>query len=191
MAPSTRREFAIRLPLFGKRAGEYAARLRRKTRGTRHRNGSGTGVREALAPFDRPSNGCEGTLSDSVRAPGCHAGLRRHRSQRSGHASARWSVSRTCLANLTRRRVGPREYNPGWHTALDLRGHADRLRSRHACRPRSEGEPRRAVREDIRTSIPSTRAQHRREAEEAADHGAIAAPYRPAPHRARGPSSRR
>ena len=41
--------------------------------------------------------------------------------------------------------TGNREYNPGWHTALDLAQPADRLRGDHALGPRAQGEPRRPL----------------------------------------------
>ena len=41
--------------------------------------------------------------------------------------------------------TGNREYNPGWHTALDLAQPADRVGGDHAVGARAQGEPRRPL----------------------------------------------
>ncbi len=110
------------LLVFGKRAGEYAARFAKENPGSRvNEADADAGVREALAPFDRPSNGAKGSyqiqyelqdvMQDYVGIVRNEADMKRalgRIEQLVGEAS-HVAVS------------GHREYNPGWHTALDLR----------------------------------------------------------------------
>jgi succinate dehydrogenase / fumarate reductase flavoprotein subunit len=110
------------LLVFGKRAGEYAARFAKENGAPRvHEADADAVVREAVAPFERPSNGSKGPyqiqheLQDVMQD---YVGIVRNETdmlraldrieQLTGEAS-RVAVS------------GHREYNPGWHTALDLR----------------------------------------------------------------------
>ena len=110
------------LLVFGKRAGEYAARFAGENDAARVREAEAdAAVRDALAPFERPSNGVGGpyqiqhelqdVMQDFVGIVRNEADMHRALQQiaRLSSDAARTSVS------------GHREYNPGWHTALDLR----------------------------------------------------------------------
>jgi succinate dehydrogenase / fumarate reductase flavoprotein subunit len=109
------------LLVFGKRAGEHAARFARE-------NGAGSAdpaqaqaaARAALAPFERGAAGegpyqvqhdLQGMMQDLV-------GIVRREDEMlralDGLERLRERASRVGVA-------GNREYNPGWHTALDLR----------------------------------------------------------------------
>jgi succinate dehydrogenase / fumarate reductase flavoprotein subunit len=110
------------LLVFGKRAGEFAARFARENGPARvgEREAEAV-VREALAPFDRPSNGAAGPyqiqqelqeiMQDNVGIVRNEADMNR--------AVARIAQLATSASHVTV--SGHREYNPGWHTALDLR----------------------------------------------------------------------
>jgi succinate dehydrogenase / fumarate reductase flavoprotein subunit len=110
------------LLVFGKRAGEFAARFARENAVARvNESEANAAVREALAPFERPSNGESGpyqiqhelqdVMQDYVGIVRSEADMRRalERVERLMSEASRVAVS------------GHREYNPGWHTALDLR----------------------------------------------------------------------
>jgi succinate dehydrogenase / fumarate reductase, flavoprotein subunit len=110
------------LLVFGKRAGEYAARFAQENGAARVREtDADAAVRDALAPFERPSNGVGGpyqiqhqlqdVMQDFVGIVRNEADMHRALQQiaRLSNDAARASVS------------GHREYNPGWHTAIDLR----------------------------------------------------------------------
>jgi succinate dehydrogenase / fumarate reductase flavoprotein subunit len=111
------------LLVFGKRAGEHAARFaREKGAGTLPRDQVDAAMHTALEPFD---HGIEGggespyaIQSDLQQIMQDYVGIVRTQSEmeralhgiqllqkRARHAAA----------------IGHREYNPGWHTALDLR----------------------------------------------------------------------
>ena len=109
------------LLVLGKRAGEYAAKFARE-KGNTHLNREAveTAKREALAPFDRqdnsPSNAyqiqyeLQDTMQDLVGIV------------RNGDEMER---ALDKIEELKKRAdgvgvVGNREYNPGWHTVLDL-----------------------------------------------------------------------
>ena len=108
------------LLVFGKRAGEYAARFARDTGAAKVNNADvDAAAREALAPFER-SGSADGpyqvqeTLQENMQDL---VGIVRteHEMQQ----------ALACIASLKRRAAavavrGNREYNPGWHTALDL-----------------------------------------------------------------------
>jgi succinate dehydrogenase / fumarate reductase flavoprotein subunit len=110
------------LLVFGKRAGEYAARFARE-------NGPGridgaqvdAGARAALAPFDRAAaasaegpyqvqHDLQGMMQDLVGIVRTEAEMKKALEglQTLGERARRVRVD------------GNREYNPGWHTALDL-----------------------------------------------------------------------
>ncbi|MBV8351528.1 MAG: fumarate reductase/succinate dehydrogenase flavoprotein subunit [Verrucomicrobia bacterium] len=113
------------LLVFGKRAGEFAAKFARK-----HDMGHIDGVeietaeREALEPFDRASKGtgdAEGPYqvqADLQEMMQSLVGIVR-RQEEMEHAldglARLWERSRNVSVH------GHREYNPGWHTALDLK----------------------------------------------------------------------
>ncbi|HEV8237012.1 MAG TPA: FAD-binding protein, partial [Gemmatimonadaceae bacterium] len=108
------------LLVFGKRAGEYAARFARDNGAAKVNNAEvDAATREALAPFER-SGSADGpyqvqeTLQENMQDL---VGIVRteHEMQQ----------ALACIASLKRRAAavavrGNREYNPGWHTALDL-----------------------------------------------------------------------
>ena len=111
------------LLVFGKRAGEYAARFAQEHR----RRGSiadagRRGRRAARSSRSSARDGAEGPYQVQHDAAGHDAGPRRHRARRQRRWSARSRASRRSRgapsASASR---GNREYNPGWHTALDLR----------------------------------------------------------------------
>jgi succinate dehydrogenase / fumarate reductase, flavoprotein subunit len=107
------------LLVFGKRAGEFAAKFAKENSPGQTDNGRIELVaREALAPFDR-SNGenpyqvqrdLQDTMQDLV-------GIVRNQSEmREALEEINGFKKRAEKAAVT----GNREYNPGWHTALDL-----------------------------------------------------------------------
>ena len=110
------------LLVFGKRAGEYAARF---AQGATPPAGSTTAqveaaARRALAPFER-GGGARGPVPDPAGPAGDDAGPRRHRAPRGRDAAGARGAREAARSAPTRVRVpGNREYNPGWHTALDL-----------------------------------------------------------------------
>jgi succinate dehydrogenase / fumarate reductase, flavoprotein subunit len=108
------------LLVFGKRAGEFAAKFARQNQHGEIDNGAFEDVaREAVRPFDR-SDGenpyelqreLQNTMQDNV-------GIVR--------TEAEMGSQLECLGKLWERLrqvgvSGNREFNPGWHTALDLR----------------------------------------------------------------------
>ena len=110
------------LLVFGKRAGEFAARFAQdKSAAGVDEADVDAAIQEALAPFDRTSNGAKGpyqiqhelqdVMQDKVGIVRNEADMRgalEHIERLMGEAS------HVAVA-------GHREYNPGWHTALDLR----------------------------------------------------------------------
>jgi succinate dehydrogenase / fumarate reductase flavoprotein subunit len=109
------------LLVFGKRAGEYAARYV-KERGnapTVHADQLAEAERWALAPFDRPA-GTEGPFQvqqDLQELMQNYVGIVRREEEMLRAVEE--------LAKLRERAskvkvTGNRDYNPGWHTALDL-----------------------------------------------------------------------
>ena len=110
------------LLVFGKRAGTYAATFAK---------GHGAGqVSRSQVEEARPrglwsrSIGRQRrriALSDADRAPGPHAGPRGHRADRERDASRASTESPSSASGPRDVGVsGNREYNAGWHTALDL-----------------------------------------------------------------------
>jgi succinate dehydrogenase / fumarate reductase flavoprotein subunit len=109
------------LLVFGKRAGEHAAAFAAQ-------NGAATvdagqvdeAARWAVAPFDRPGSGegpyqVQHALQESMQDL---AGIVRNEGDlRLALAKVEELVDRAKTVGV----VGNREYNPGWHTALDLR----------------------------------------------------------------------
>jgi succinate dehydrogenase / fumarate reductase, flavoprotein subunit len=109
------------LLVFGMRAGEHAARYAKSAGEPRVRDDDvRAAAREALAPFERGDSDSgpytvqhelQDTMQDLVGIVRTEDEMRR---------------ALACIGSLTERaqRVavgGNREYNPGWHTALDLR----------------------------------------------------------------------
>src|SRR5216110_2324627 len=108
------------LLVFGKRAGEFAAKFAKKNSLGKIEDGKVESVaREALAPFDRTDGknpyevqqNLQEIMQDSV-------GIVRHESEMKSaleHLGKFWQdVKRVGI-------TGNREFNPGWHTALDLK----------------------------------------------------------------------
>ena len=136
------------LIVFGKRAGEYAAQFARRTaprrRSTTAR--SSAAMQASLAPFDRGGARRE-PVQGPARPAGHDAGPGRHRAHRERDA-ARRSDGSQALQGARARGVGVdgnREYNPGWHTALDLRNLLTVSEAIARCGDRAQGEPRRPL----------------------------------------------
>ena len=112
------------LLVFGKRAGEYAAKFARDARQPCGRSGARSTRRRATRSRHSSARAAaEGPYQVQEALQDDDAGSRRHRA----HAGARWSARSSELASAEAARAssvgvpGNREYNPGWHTALDLR----------------------------------------------------------------------
>ena len=110
------------LLVFGKRAGEFASRFAKEHGPARVNEAEAdAAVREALAPFERGSNGARGPyqiqheLQDVMQD---NVGIVRN------EVDMHRALERVAQLQTEAARVpvsGHREYNPGWHTALDLR----------------------------------------------------------------------
>src|SRR5437764_6979952 len=108
------------LLVFGKRAGEFAAKFAREnSAGTIDNDQIDIAAREALAPFEQSNSenpyAIQKDLQESMQDL---VGIVRN------EAEMRQALER--IGELKRRAehaavVGNREYNPGWHTALDLK----------------------------------------------------------------------
>ena len=107
--------------VFGKRAGEHAAKYAAEPGRRRGRRAGGRRrCRATRAGAVRPGHLGRGRLPGAVRAAGHDAGARRHRPERAGDAAALDGL-RELRDRAERVGVGGhREYNPGWHAALDL-----------------------------------------------------------------------
>ena len=112
------------LLVFGKRAGEYAAKFAKvRGEGQIHNDQIEAIAQEALAPFDR---GVEGPHAENPYA--IQHELQRVMQDQVGIARNELEMEEA-LEGIVRLRErakrcavsGNREYNPGWHTALDLR----------------------------------------------------------------------
>ena len=135
------------LLVFGKRAGQFAAEFARQQRRRRAwmTRRLEAAAAAALAALRARTLGRE-SVSDPVRAAGAHAGPGGHRAHRERNAAGARQRSRNCARSAAGAGIaGNRQYNNGWHTAMDLREPAGRLRSHHARRPAAQGKPRRAV----------------------------------------------
>ena len=108
------------LLVFGKRAGEFAAKFAKENQhGSIAREKIDAVAREALAPFERsdPENpyaiqkDLQETMQDLVGI------VRNETEMREALERIRKFRSRAAKAAVT----GNREYNPGWHTAIDLK----------------------------------------------------------------------
>ena len=111
------------LLVFGKRAGEFAAKFARENSlGTIDRLQAGqieNTAREALAPFDRSSSespyqvqkDLQDTMQDLVGIVRNESEMREALGKIDGFKKR---AEKTAVS-------GNREYNPGWHTALDLK----------------------------------------------------------------------
>jgi succinate dehydrogenase / fumarate reductase flavoprotein subunit len=109
------------LLVFGKRAGEHAARFAR-THGTSavDTRQAEAAERAALQPFDRPPDGTGGpfqiqhALQDLMQEL---VGIVRREEEMKRALDAIDGLERRTASVAV---AGNREYNPGWHTALDL-----------------------------------------------------------------------
>ena len=109
------------LLVFGKRAGEHAAKFASECGGVLIDGAQvDDATRDALAPFDRGATGenpyriqddLQRTMQDLVGIVRTEAEMRRATELLDGLEARAANVGVT----------GNREYNPGWHTALDLR----------------------------------------------------------------------
>jgi succinate dehydrogenase / fumarate reductase flavoprotein subunit len=108
------------LLVFGKRAGEFAAKFARENQPGRIDNGKiDTVAREALAPFERSGGenpyaiqkDLQETMQDLVGIVRTGTEMR-EALEKIGNLKTR--VEKTGI-------TGNREYNPGWHTSLDLK----------------------------------------------------------------------
>jgi succinate dehydrogenase / fumarate reductase flavoprotein subunit len=109
------------LLVFGKRAGEYAAKFAKEQSGAAVQDDRVQQIiREALLPFERQNDGAEGpyqiqhelqqTMQDWVGIVRTEAEMKQ----------ALEAVNKLAEKAKQVGVVGNREYNPGWHTALDL-----------------------------------------------------------------------
>ena len=108
------------LIVFGKRAGEFAAKFAKSNGAVKVDSAQvEVAAKDALAPFDRPSN-AEGpyqvqealqeTMQDNV-------GIVRAQHEMEGALKMIGTLKQRAATAPVK---GNREYNPGWHTALDL-----------------------------------------------------------------------
>jgi succinate dehydrogenase flavoprotein subunit len=108
------------LLVFGRRAGFHAAEAAR--RGSRpHVPDSEVDItmQEALAPFDRPDGENPFAVQSALQAVmQRNAGIIR---DRLGLETALAELDKLKVRALETGVTGSREYNPGWHTAIDLR----------------------------------------------------------------------
>ncbi|HKF67389.1 MAG TPA: fumarate reductase/succinate dehydrogenase flavoprotein subunit [Vicinamibacterales bacterium] len=109
------------LLVFGKRAGEFAAKYAKTQRaGTPDERQADRAARAALEPFERSSSGevayqVQSTLQDTMQDL---VGIVRNEPE------MRKALQAIAELRARAQRVGVgghREYNPGWHAALDLR----------------------------------------------------------------------
>jgi len=108
------------LIVFGKRAGEYAAKYAKENRALQVRpEVVDAAVKQALAPFDRPQDATgpyqiqhelQNMMQDLVGI------VRREEEMVKALEGVQRLQQRAGQVGVT----GNREYNPGWHTALDL-----------------------------------------------------------------------
>ena len=109
------------LLVFGRRAGEYAARFANESgKVSVNDRDVDSAAREALAPFERTGSPdgpyqVQETLQENMQDL---VGIVR--------TEREMEEALACIASLKRRATqvavrGNREYNPGWHTALDLK----------------------------------------------------------------------
>ncbi len=108
------------LIVFGKRAGEYAAKFARENKKfTVDPSQAEKATRDALAPFDRPDAKTgpyqvQEQLQDTMQAK---VGIVRLQDEMEEALAAIQGLKEHAKHVAVR---GTREYNPGWHTALDL-----------------------------------------------------------------------
>ena len=108
------------LLVFGKRAGEYAAKFAKENKRVAIDTGEAQrAVTDALQPFDRPAGSenpytVQAALQDMMQSL---VGIVRTESEMQEALRELEALKgRAAKAGIT----GHREYNPGWHTAIDL-----------------------------------------------------------------------
>src|SRR3989441_10654398 len=111
------------LLVFGRRAGLHAAQSAKRTGSRPHVSDTEVdlAMQEALAPFERAEEGGENPIA-------VQSALQAVMQRQAGISRDRLGLE-TALAELDKLKVraleagvtGSREYNPGWHTAIDLR----------------------------------------------------------------------
>jgi succinate dehydrogenase / fumarate reductase flavoprotein subunit len=107
------------LLVFGKRAGEYAARFASENPALPPDEGEVTeGIRDALAPFDRPNGPNPYAIQHDLQVmmQDLVGIVRREDEMLRAEERLQGLKERARAAGVP----GNREYNPGWHTALDL-----------------------------------------------------------------------
>ena len=115
------------LIVFGKRAGEFAAKFA-KERGAGQINDSTESrqaARKALEPFDRGAKS-GGSAEGPYQVQHDLQEMMQEASSASCGARTKWSARWTASGNFRSAPgsvavYGHREYNPGWHTAIDLK----------------------------------------------------------------------
>ena len=110
------------LLVFGQRAGQYAAEFAQKNKRLKIDTAQvDAAARDALAPFDRAASGGENAFAiqqDLQETMQRLVGIVRTEGEMQQAVGEIASLNaRTAKVVVT----GHREYNPGWHTALDLR----------------------------------------------------------------------
>jgi succinate dehydrogenase / fumarate reductase flavoprotein subunit len=110
------------LLVFGKRAGEHAAAFVKQNRRAAVDDAQATrAMTEALKPFDTPHGSGENpftiqaALQEMMQS---HVGIVRTESEMRQALTDLESLSARAARAAV---IGHREYNPGWHTAIDLR----------------------------------------------------------------------
>ncbi len=109
------------LLVFGKRAGEHTPRSSRRRHAavTPDQGQANAAAQQALEPFDRTSG--EGPYQIQQALQDTMQELVGHRPARGGNGRRRLDQISALSARAAQVAVaGNREYNPGWHTALDL-----------------------------------------------------------------------
>ena len=134
------------LLVFGKRAGEFAAKYRQGTRRDRTIDADQVEAAARWRWLRSSARAARGTVPDSAGPAGDDAGPGRHRPQRGGDAARAGRPGRSCASGPRRvqgdgqPRVQPRlAHGPGPAQP------ADGFRSDHPRRARSQGEPRRPL----------------------------------------------
>ena len=134
------------LLVFGKRAGEFAGKYAKDQAAPQiHDDQIQEAARWALAPFERHWRH-RGAVRDPAGSAGDDAGPGGHRSAGRGDAAGPGGAGEVLQQRAARAKVtGNREYNPGWHTALDLHNLLTVSEAIAALRHRPQGEPRRPL----------------------------------------------
>jgi succinate dehydrogenase flavoprotein subunit len=110
------------LLVFGKRAGTFAARYARERSPSRPADEPvEAAIRRALKPFDSPTGKSEGPYAIQQELQGMMQDLVGIVRQEAEMGRALEGIARLKESAARVRVGGNRQFNPGWHTALDLR----------------------------------------------------------------------